>query len=153
MPDISEEFVGTCIIAYWFCKCYIKRRNFLKVRLYRMIHRVHTTFKLVQGHLNGSFLTGNFAWALSIYFANMGQKDGAKFSIFDPCTVCGKMLPVSGGVYLPAFWATLPYYSITCFLGHTELKQRGPKSREVLMYRPTQNCRSKRCHLGDHIPI
>ena len=37
MPDISEEFVGTCIIAYWFCKCYIKRRNFLKVRLYKIL--------------------------------------------------------------------------------------------------------------------
>ena len=29
------------------------------------------------------------------------------------------MLPVSGGVYLPAFCSTHPFYSITCFLGHT----------------------------------
>ena len=36
----------------------------------------------------------------------MGQEDGAKFLNFDPCTACGKTLPVSGGVYLPAFGAT-----------------------------------------------
>jgi hypothetical protein len=35
--------------------------------------------------------------------------------------MCGKTLPVSGGVYLPAFWATHPFYSITCFLGHTKV--------------------------------
>ena len=57
-------------------------------------------------HLNGIFLTGNFAWAFARPFVNYGQKDRAKFPNFDPCTVCGKTLPVSGGVYLPAFWAT-----------------------------------------------
>ena len=36
----------------------------------------------------------------------MGQKYRAKFSNFDPCTVRGKTMPVSGGVYLPAFGAT-----------------------------------------------
>jgi hypothetical protein len=43
---------------------------------------------------------------LSRHFVNCGQKDRAKFPNFDPCTVCGKTLPVSGGVYLPAFLAT-----------------------------------------------
>ena len=75
-----------------------------------MSHRVLSAFKLVYGHLNSIFLTSNFAWGQSIYFANRGQKDGAKFLYFDPCTVCGKTLRDSGGVYLPAFWATLPYY-------------------------------------------
>ena len=84
-----------------------------------MSHRVLSAFKLVYGHLNSIFLTGNFAWAYSRHFTNSGQKDRAKFPNFDPCTVCGKMFQVSGGVYLPAFWATLPYHSITCFLGHT----------------------------------
>ena len=46
---------------------------------YRMSHRVHATFKLVYGHLNGIFLTSNFAWAFSRPFANSGQKDFAKF--------------------------------------------------------------------------
>ena len=77
---------------------------------YRMSHRVPSTFKLVYGHLNNIFLTGIFAWAFPIHFANSGQKDFAKFQIFDPCTVCGKTLRDSGGGYLPAFWATLPYY-------------------------------------------
>ena len=76
-----------------------------------MIHRVHATFKWVYGHLNGTLLTGNSAWGFSIYFANTDQKDGAKFTNFDPCTVCGKTLPVSGGVYLPAFWATTILYN------------------------------------------
>ena len=84
-----------------------------------MSHRVPSAFKLVYGHLNSIFLTGNFAWAFAIHFANSGQKDFTNFKIFDPCTVCGKTLPVSGGVFLPAFWATHPYYSNTCFLGHT----------------------------------
>jgi hypothetical protein len=64
-------------------------------------------------------LTGNFARALSRPFENSGLKGRAKFPNFDPCTVCGKTLRVSRGVYLPAFWATPPYYSISCFLGHT----------------------------------
>ena len=46
--------------------------------MYRMSHRVLSTFKLVYGHLNGIFLTGNFAWALSRHFANSGPKDFAK---------------------------------------------------------------------------
>ena len=75
-----------------------------------MSHRVPSTFKLVYGHLNSIFLTGNFAWAFAIHFANSEQKDFAKFQIFDPCTVCGKTLQDFGGGYLPAFWATLPYY-------------------------------------------
>ena len=59
-----------------------------------------------------------FLWcnSLSRHFANSGPKDFAKFQNFDPCTVCGKTLRDSGGVYLPAFWATSLYYSITCFL-------------------------------------
>ena len=85
---------------------YIIRRYLI----YRMSHRVPSTFKLVYGHLNNIFLTGNFAWAFPIHFSNSGQKDFAKFQIFDPCTVCGKTLRDSGGGYLPAFWATLPYY-------------------------------------------
>ena len=64
-------------------------------------------------------LTSNFVLGFSRHFVNTAQKDRAKFPNFDPCTVCGKMLPVSGGVYLPAFWAKPLYYSITCFLGHT----------------------------------
>ena len=84
-----------------------------------MIHRVLSTFKLVYGHLNGIFLTGNFAWAFSRPFVNSGQKDRAKYPNFDPCTVCSQMLQVSREVYLPACWATPPYYSIMCFLGHT----------------------------------
>ena len=71
-----------------------------------MIHWVHTTFKLVYGHLNGIFLTSNFAWAYSRHFANSGQKDRAKFPNFDPCTVCGKKVRVSKRAFLPAFWAT-----------------------------------------------
>ena len=78
--------------------------------MYRMSHRVPATFKLVYGHLNSIFLTRNFAWAFAIHFAKSGPKDFAKFQIFDPCTVCGKTLRDSGGGYLPAFWATLPYY-------------------------------------------
>ena len=74
--------------------------------IYRIIHWVWSTFKTVKGHLNGTLLTGNSTWGFSIYFANMGQEDGAKFLNFDPCTACGKTLPVSGGVYLPAFGAT-----------------------------------------------
>ena len=61
---------------------------------------------LVFRHLNGIFLTSNFSWAFSRTFVNSGRKDRAKFSNFDPCTVCGKTSPVSGGIYLPAFWAT-----------------------------------------------
>ena len=76
-----------------------------------MSHRVPPTFKLICGCLNGCFLTGNFAWALFRHFANSGQKDFAKFKNFDPCTVCGKTFRVSGGVYLPAFWATSLYNS------------------------------------------
>jgi hypothetical protein len=91
----------------------------IQLTVYRMIHWVLSTFKLVYGHLNGIFLTGNFAWAFSKLCVNSGQKDMAKFPNFDPCTVCTKILRVSRGVYLPAFWATPPYYSITCFLGHT----------------------------------
>ena len=97
----------------------VQNQQQLTVLIYRMIHRVLSTFKLVQGHLNGIFLTGNFAWGFSRHFVNRGQKDRAKFPNFDPCTVFGKTLRVSGGVYLPAFWATPPYYSIICFLGHT----------------------------------
>ena len=74
--------------------------------IYRMSHRVPATFKLVYGHLNSIFLT----WALSRHFANSGPKNFAKFQNFDPCTVCGKTLRDSGGVYLPAFWATPLYY-------------------------------------------
>ena len=81
-----------------------------------MSHQVPATFKLVYGHLNSIFMTGNFAWAFPRHFANSGPKDFAKFQNFDPCTVCGKTLRDSGGVYLPAFWATPLYYSITCFL-------------------------------------
>ena len=77
-----------------------------------MSHRVPATFKLVYGYLNSIFLTGNFAWAFAIHFANNGQKDFAKFKIFDPCTVCSKTLWDSGGVYLPAFWAT-PLSTVT----------------------------------------
>ena len=87
--------------------------------IYRITHRVLSTFKLVYGHLNGIFLTGNFAWVFFIPFVNSGQKDQAKFPNFDPCTVCGKKVRVSKWVLLPAFWATPPYYSIACFLGHT----------------------------------
>ena len=87
--------------------------------IYRMIDRVLSTFKLVQGHLNGIFLTVNFAWGFSGHFVNRDQKDRANFPNFDSGTVCDKTLSVSGGVYLPAFWATHPYYSITCYLGHT----------------------------------
>jgi hypothetical protein len=79
-------------------------------------------FKLIYGQLNGIFLTGNFAWAFSRPFVNSGQKHRAKFLNFDPCTVCGKTLQVSRAVYLPAFWAKPPYYSRTCFLGHTLLQ-------------------------------
>jgi hypothetical protein len=167
-----------------------------------MIHWVLSTFKLVYGHLISIFLTNNFVWAFSKLFVNSGQKDMAKFPNFDPCTVCGKTFRVPRGVYLPAFWATPPYYSITCFLGHTLIfyncnKGCGPKSRwycnkgvwpkkqvnkpllkpaifwctlcrgqnlgilpcpfghclHTVWRRPTQNCRSKRCRLGDHIPI
>ena len=64
-------------------------------------------------------MTVNFAWGFSRHFVNSGRKDRAKFPNFDPCIVCGKPLPVSGGVYLPAFWATPHYCSITIFLGHT----------------------------------
>ena len=87
-----------------------------------MIHGVLPTFKLVYENLSALdniFLTSNFVWAFSRTFVNSGQKDRAKFSNFDPCTVCGKKMRVSGGVLLPAFWATPPYCSITCFLGHT----------------------------------
>ena len=49
------------------------------VYLYRMSHRVPSAFKLVYGHLNSIFLTGNFAWAFAIPFANSGQKDFADF--------------------------------------------------------------------------
>ena len=93
----------------------IKQEN----SMYRITHRVLSTFKLVYGHLNGIFLPGNFAWVFSRPFVNSGQKDQTKFLNFDPCTVCGKKVRVSKGVLLPAFWATPPYYSITCFLGHT----------------------------------
>ena len=82
-----------------------------------MSHWVLSTFKLVYGHLNGNFLTGNFEWAFARQFENSGQKDFAKFLNFDPCTVCGKTLRVSGGVYLPAFWAT------------PLIQKCGPKSR------------------------
>ena len=73
-----------------------------------MSHRVPSTFKCKSPKKH--FLTGNFAWAFPIHFANSGPKDFAKFQIFDPCTVCGKTLRDSGGGYLTAFWATLPYY-------------------------------------------
>ena len=137
-------------------------------------------------------MTGNFVWALSRHFANSGSKDFAKFQNFDPCTVCGKMLPVSRGVYLPAFWATPLYYLlfgphpiITAVAQKAGNKEVWPKKQvnkpllnpatfcrtlcrgqnfEILQNplahclqsvwtRPTQNCRSKRCRLGDHIPI
>ena len=98
--------------------------------IYRMSHRVPAAFKLVYGHLNSIFLTGNFAWAFPRHFANSGQKDFAKFLNFDPCTVCGKTLQDSGGVYLPAFWATPLYYLV--FGPHPIV---------------TVSC------LGDHIPI
>ena len=48
-------------------------------KLYPMSHRVLPTFKLVYGHLNGNFLTGNFTWAFARQFENSGQKDFAKF--------------------------------------------------------------------------
>ena len=81
-----------------------------QMQSYRMSHRVPAAFKWVYGHLNSIFLTGNFAWAFPRHFANSEQKDFAKFQNFDPCTVCGKTLQDSGGVYLPAFWATPLYY-------------------------------------------
>ena len=110
-----------------------------------MIHWVQSTFKWIEGHLNGIFLTSNFERGFSRYFVNRGKKDWAKFLNFDPCTVCGKTLRVSGGVYLPAFWATRPYYSITCkhwfFIivirdltqkaGNTVIRGCGPKSRQI----------------------
>ena len=161
-----------------------------------MSHRVPSAFKLVYGHLNSIFLTGNFAWAFAIPFANSGQKDFADFKIFNPCTLCGKTLLISGGVYLPAFWATLSYYLLfgphilyNCYNGGVAQKagNRGvwPKKQvnkpllkpatfcrtlcrgqnlrilpcpfgpclQNIWRSPTQNCRSKRCCLGDPIPI
>jgi hypothetical protein len=71
--------------------------------VYRMTHKVLSTFKLVYRQLNGIFLSGNFALAFSRLFVNSGQKDPAKFQNFDPCT----MVRVSKRVLF------------TCFLGHT----------------------------------
>ena len=105
--------------------------------IYRLIHWVHTTFKLVYGHLNGIYLTGNFVWAYSRHFANSGQEDRAKclqvnkhllkLAMFC-CTLCGgqnlEILPDPFGHCLQNVWS-----------------------------RPTQNYWSKRCRLGDPIPI
>ena len=100
---------------------------FPEIFLQCMSHQVPSTFKLVYGHLNSIFLFGNFAWAFPIHFANSGPEDFAKFQIFDSCTVCGKTLRDSAGGYL------LAYYSlITCFLGHTNHKQRKSGSMQEI---------------------
>ena len=78
--------------------------------IYRMSHRVLPTFKLVYGHLNGNFLTGNFEWAFARQFENSGQKDFAKFQNFDPCSVRQNIAGFRRGLF-------------TCFLGHTPLLQ------------------------------
>ena len=57
----------------------MKSTQVYEFQTYRMSHRVLPTFKLVYGHLNGNFLTGNFAWAFARQFENSGQKDFAKF--------------------------------------------------------------------------
>ena len=81
--------------------------------IYRMIHWVLSTFKLVLGHLNGIFFSSNFVWAFSQHFVNSGQKDRAKFSNIDPCTLHSVQQDVAG----------FRRHLFTCFLGHTPLLQ------------------------------
>ena len=101
-----------------------------------MSHRVPSTFKLVDGHLNSIFFTGNFAWAFAIHFPNNGQKDFAKFEIFNRCTVCGKTLRDSGGGYLPAFWAMGPHCYKGCVAQKAGNKGVWPKTQ---VNNPLQN--------------
>ena len=140
-----------------------------------MVHWVLPTFKLVYRHLNGIFLTVNFAWAFSRTFVNSDQKDWVKFPNFDHCTGCGRNGWFSKGGYLSAFWDTSlstvllawPKKQVNKPLlktGHFYPTPCSGQNLEILpcpfghclqtvWKRPMQNCRSKRCRLGDPIPI